>query len=135
MAWFLAHGEEPPSDRDLCHRCDNRRCVRPDHLFVGTRLDNMQDAAAKGRVQRGERHHFAKFTAHDIIDIRSLHAFGARRKVLADAFGVCVETIRNIVTGRRWLEFEKTHQAPPGTIGGLPEGMFGPGVAGSTSGR
>jgi hypothetical protein len=43
-------GVEVPDDMDACHHCDNPRCVRPDHLFVGTRKDNMQDAVRKGRM-------------------------------------------------------------------------------------
>lgn len=51
MAYLATFGAIPPG-LDVCHHCDNRRCVRPDHLFVGTRKDNMQDAVRKGRVQR-----------------------------------------------------------------------------------
>jgi hypothetical protein len=50
VAWFYTHGEVP-RELDICHHCDNRRCVRPDHLFVGTRKDNMQDAKRKGRTR------------------------------------------------------------------------------------
>lgn len=41
-----------PDNRDVCHTCDNRRCVRGDHLFVGTRKENMEDASRKGRLKR-----------------------------------------------------------------------------------
>lgn len=41
-----------PAGYDVCHHCDNRRCVRPSHLFTGTRKDNMQDAKRKGRLRR-----------------------------------------------------------------------------------
>lgn len=48
LAWELAAGPIPPGLHVL-HRCDNRRCVRPDHLFLGDQRDNMRDALAKGR--------------------------------------------------------------------------------------
>lgn len=52
-AWESAHGPVPPG-LYVCHRCDNRRCVRPDHLFLGTALDNARDMRSKGRAPQYE---------------------------------------------------------------------------------
>ena len=51
-----------PDGMILCHHCDNPKCVRPDHIFVGTDADNMADMHAKGRHAHGETHPASKIT-------------------------------------------------------------------------
>jgi hypothetical protein len=47
---YLYHFGDIEHGIDVCHKCDNRKCVNPDHLFLGTRKDNMQDCKTKGRL-------------------------------------------------------------------------------------
>ncbi len=53
FAWIITHGSIPSSKILVCHHCDNRRCVCPDHLFLGTTRDNALDMVRKGRAPRG----------------------------------------------------------------------------------
>lgn len=87
---------------DVCHTCDNKRCFNPDHLFVGTRRDNVRDCRAKGRISRGEDRHNAKLTANDVVRIRVLASRGFSSQLLACLFPVSPRTIRGIVCGREW---------------------------------
>lgn len=50
VSWLLAHGPIPPGRMHICHTCDVRLCVNPEHLFLGTARDNIHDMMAKGRM-------------------------------------------------------------------------------------
>ena len=82
----------------VCHHCDNRGCVRPDHLFLGTNADNMADAAQKGRwVGRN-----GKLTREQVIAIRSS---GGTIRAVGKQYGVTSGVISRIRTGasyRTW---------------------------------
>ena len=108
FAWVIA-GHDLPPDMILCHRCDNVRCVRPEHLFLGTHADNAHDRDAKGRAARdhaprlpGEMNPAARLSRVQALTIRSRIAQGERRKVLAREFGVSVSTVNAIAQRRIW---------------------------------
>lgn len=102
-----------PDGIDVCHKCDTRLCINPAHLFLGTRLDNMRDAVAKGRQARGriliklrsgELGSAAKLTWGDVGEIRRRLELGESTAALADAYGVTADNIRKIRSGETWKE-------------------------------
>jgi len=90
----------------VCHHCDNPSCVRPDHLFLGTQADNVQDCVMKGRhknpSQNGSRNPSAKLKEEDVLMLRQMASEGASANSLSIRFGVTPRTIRKIVSGTRW---------------------------------
>jgi hypothetical protein len=96
VSWLLSVGPIPDG-KHVLHRCDVRRCVRPSHLFLGTNDDNVADMNAKGRHVSAMQ----RLTFSDVVDVRSLVAFGADRGVVAAEFGITREYLGKIVCGRR----------------------------------
>lgn len=88
----------------VLHHCDNGACVRPEHLFLGTQLDNMRDMVRKGRKAAGERHPMAKLTAQDAAAVRQALAAGEPTAAIAARFGVSRTTVGDIGRGRIWRE-------------------------------
>lgn len=86
----------------VLHTCDNRRCVNPGHLWLGTHADNQADMAAKRRSPHGEQHHNTRLTAAQVLDMRQRLANGERPKELAKVFGVHAVTVRAIGRGQQW---------------------------------
>lgn len=101
VAWLIGTGESAGA---LCvlHRCDNPACVRLDHLFLGTRDDNMRDRQAKRRQARGEQSGRARLSAAQVLEARSLRAAGAQVKDIAAKFEVAPETMSAAIRGRSW---------------------------------
>lgn len=113
VAWFVTHGQ-PDVTLDVCHKCDNRACCNPAHLFLGTRKENMQDAKRKGRVAtgdkrapknhaRGEDYCNSKLTEDGVREIRRLASEGSLSiRAIGRRYGVTHELIRNVVARRTW---------------------------------
>lgn len=99
IAFELHHGR-PPAGLAL-HRCDNRPCCNPAHLFEGDDAANTLDRCAKGRSSKGSSHGSAKLTESLVREARDL--FGALNVVqLAARYGVSHPTMWKAVHGRTW---------------------------------
>lgn len=109
LSWVIHNGDIPPS-MNVLHRCDTPRCVRPDHLFLGTQSDNNADRQAKGRSRggknggtaKGSRVGGARLTEADVPFIRRLHYYGLADSEIARAYGVARATINSVVRRRSW---------------------------------
>lgn len=101
LAYELFIGQIPAGSY-VCHKCDVKLCCNPDHLFVGTATENMQDATRKSRVRFGERHGNSKLTTDDVEAIRDAHAGGILQGTLARVYRVCLQTISGICCGKSW---------------------------------
>jgi hypothetical protein len=141
VSWELHFGRIPD---DLCvlHRCDvnyapgdqtYRRCVRPNHLFLGTRPENQADMKSKGRAATGQRngsrihpermargeqwaavnhpargsaHNGAKLSEMDVRAIRAAYQSGSKQAWLASQYGVSRSNVGLIVTRRGWTHID-----------------------------
>jgi hypothetical protein len=118
VSYRIAFGE---FNRSLfvLHKCDNRACVNPSHLFLGTNKDNMDDMYAKGRgrkaigdqsgmrkhpasVRRGHLNGHSKLTPESVIEIRRANPSPSERRELANRFGVTVANVRHILNRKTW---------------------------------
>src|SRR5436190_5131366 len=87
----------------VLHKCDNRRCVNPEHLFLGTRVDNNRDMAAKGRHGRGAT--IKILTEAEVERVREVLKKNANwgvQKHLAETYGVSQSTISEVKSQKRW---------------------------------
>lgn len=115
--WFLLPKRpDRKKGEEGCHHCDNRRCVRPSHIFIGTRADNMNDCVRKGRHRggdlniarskrtyaKGESNHASKLTDDQAKEIFFTQGYRGVGAALARAYGVSETVISGIRNGSRW---------------------------------
>ena len=103
VVWEITNGEIP-NGLFVCHTCDNKSCVNPAHLFLGTPLENMIDKVNKGRHNspRGEGNAFHKLTDELVISVRKQHAAGVSIYRLSKDTGISKTTLRSAINRRTW---------------------------------
>jgi hypothetical protein len=107
-AAFTMFNGNIPDGACVLHKCDNRICVNPNHLFLGTKKDNAQDMLSKGRgghsknPPRGDRRKDSKLTTEIVLDIRRRCDSGESQGSVAKMYGVVQPTIFKIVHRQRW---------------------------------
>jgi hypothetical protein len=103
-SWMIYKGEIPKG-LEVCHHCDNKTCVNPEHLFLGTHLDNIRDAYSKDLVPifRGTQQSQSKLNDDKVIEIRS--EYNGKDKTMpffAKKFGVHISLISKIIQRKKW---------------------------------
>lgn len=112
-SWEINRGPIPDGLHVL-HRCDNPPCVNPDHLFLGTHLENVADMHAKGRHRsrspKGEASPNAKLTGAAVMEIRAAWVAGVSGAELSRRFRVSRTAIGCVVKRRSWKHLEEQHE-------------------------
>lgn len=95
-----------PENMYICHKCDNKKCINPDHLFLGAHQDNVNDREAKGRNNplSGEAHASSKLNEASVLSAKRLRAKGLTYQAIADRFGVHKTTIMDAIKGKSWKD-------------------------------
>lgn len=103
-ASYFFHIGDIPNGMMVCHSCDNRSCINPKHLFVGTAKDNTQDMIKKQRrpILRGENHPNAKLTIQQVREIKELRAQNLPLLNIANQYGIRFQTVSSIEKGKTW---------------------------------
>ena len=108
VSWELYNGKIPKG-LCICHKCDNPKCVNPEHLFLGTNQDNTDDMIQKGREanREGEKNPKSKLTEEIVLWVRSEYDTGKyTMKQLAEKCNVIQSTIGKIINRKSWKHLE-----------------------------
>jgi len=113
VSYFIKNKD--PGNMCVCHTCDNRSCVNPEHLWLGTVLDNNRDMQDKGRQIRGEQTISSILTETQVVEILESDETNS---ALADVYGVVDSTISNIRRGKKWKHLKGKRHTGSGNIDG-----------------
>lgn len=110
FAWAFHTQSKIPPGMSVCHSCDNRKCVNPAHLWLGTTRENLTDMVNKGRStkRRGVLSSTAKLTEEQV---REILATAEPHTTLAAKYGVTTMTISDIKCRRSWAHLDVDHVA------------------------
>jgi hypothetical protein len=105
LAYLLRRGPVP---KGMCvlHECDNRKCINPDHLFLGTKGVNNRDRKQKGRNddRRGRKNYMVKLTENQVHEIRNLASgSGLSQREIGKRFGICQQQVCEIARRKAWV--------------------------------
>lgn len=104
---FLLHHGEISEGMFILHSCDNKPCVNPNHLSMGTPLDNSADMCAKGRKPRGTKSGCAKLTDEKVMEIRELFATGDYTlKEMGVLFDINFSHVHRIINFKSWAHIK-----------------------------
>jgi hypothetical protein len=116
VSWAIANngGELPLRPMIVCHRCDTTLCVRPDHLFLGTHLDNARDKVAKGRQASGTHSPGPniKLTPAIVLEMIEAVRAGERPMDVSLRYGRPRSTVMNILRRRAWRHITEGMDLP-----------------------
>jgi hypothetical protein len=101
-AYEAIHGEGSAAGLMVRHRCDNPLCVNPEHLLLGTNLDNMRDMRERGRSNKGERNGACVLSHDQVRTIREMSDARVPQSAIGRRFGISQSTVSLIVRGKRW---------------------------------
>lgn len=103
VASWLLHFGPVPAGMYVCHRCDNPPCCNPNHLFLGTHKQNLQDMRLKGRGAKCESHGRRKLTQSQVDQMRAAYVPGETTyESLAKIFGIGGEQVSKIIRNKNW---------------------------------
>ena len=107
---YELHYGKIPKGLKVLHKCDNPKCVAPDHLFLGSQKDNMVDMSSKNRafMKKGNKHPFHKISEESIKEIKKMLFDGSTQKEIAKKFNVTQSTISHISIGRDFKDYSFT---------------------------
>lgn len=109
LAWMIYRGEEVPKGKSLCHTCDIPTCVNPEHLYVGTQANNMQDVWDRNRRPRlrGSKSPNSRISEQIVSSLREEYVSGKRgrgTRALARKYGISKSQAWNIVSKSQWKD-------------------------------